>query len=83
MNNEKIIAIIDSLPVIKKAENEWDGYKHHPVTFNLIDKDKLLSALRSEDEKQKNDPNLCCVCHKNYVDSADGFDTCQSCINNI
>lgn len=26
------------------------------------------------------DSNLCCICHKNYVDSADGYDTCQWCL---
>jgi hypothetical protein len=35
------------------------------------------------EQKAKNNPNLCCVCHKNYVDSTNGYDTCQSCLNNI
>jgi hypothetical protein len=25
----------------------------------------------------------CSICHKNWVDSDNGYDTCQSCLNNI
>jgi len=40
--------------------------------------------IKCNQEKHKlNDPNLCSICHKNYVDSANGYDTCQQCLNNI
>ena len=42
-----------------------------------------ISALKEAKEPTLSDPNLCCICHKNYVDSADGYDTCEWCLKNI
>lgn len=36
-----------------------------------------------KEEKRKYDANTCCVCHINYVDSANGYDTCESCSRGI
>jgi hypothetical protein len=36
----------------------------------------IKTILEKENEK---DASLCCVCHKNYVDSRAGFDTCELC----
>ena len=50
---------------------------------------KLINQLESEINSPEqsaqgyNDKNICCVCHKNYVDSDDGFDTCKDCMSNI
>lgn len=43
----------------------------------------IAEEYHEQFERKNDDPNLCCICHKNYVDSADGYDTCQSCLNNI
>lgn len=36
-----------------------------------------------EAEQKALEPCLCCVCKQNYVDTADGFDTCNICASRI
>jgi hypothetical protein len=44
-----------------------------------------LSELKKQlEECEKKDySHLCCICHENYVDSDNGIDTCDSCMNRI
>ena len=39
--------------------------------------------MREEKVKKFYDKNTCVVCHQNYVDSANGFDTCGDCLSRI
>jgi len=44
---------------------------------------KKLHYEHKEKLTKLNNPNLCCICHSNYVDSANGFDTCDRCLKSI
>jgi hypothetical protein len=41
------------------------------------------AKMREEKAKKFYDKNTCVVCHQNYVDSANGFDTCDYCLSRI
>lgn len=41
------------------------------------------AKMKEEKAKKFYDKNTCVVCHQNYVDSANGFDTCDYCLNRI
>lgn len=41
------------------------------------------AKMKEEKAKKFYNKNTCVVCHQNYVDSANGFDTCDYCLNRI
>lgn len=41
------------------------------------------AKMKEEKAKKFYDKNTCVVCHQNYVDSANGFDTCGDCLSRI
>lgn len=43
----------------------------------------LKSQLAEAGEEKKDYSHLCCICHENYVDSDNGYDTCDSCMNRV
>jgi hypothetical protein len=46
--------------------------------------DELADLKKQLEECEKKDySHLCCICHENYVDSDNGIDTCDSCMNRI
>jgi len=62
-----------------------DPCENCDLILNCKDCPVFRKLHKSYMDKQKaiSDPNLCCMCHNNYVDSSSGFDTCDSCIRNI
>jgi len=36
-----------------------------------------------EDKEKEPKVYYCSVCHKNIVDAENGYDTCESCVNNV
>jgi hypothetical protein len=72
--------------------------KYNLDKIKTIDETAMLKLYRKGHEKSVDeylkskvldmnikfkDANLCSVCHINYVDSANGFDTCDRCSTNI
>lgn len=52
----------------------WTQYGKLPTVDEL--KQVIAEALRTH---LANQPNTCCVCHQNYVNTDAGFDTCYQC----
>jgi hypothetical protein len=77
--------LLDARDSVTESVNKY--LANDAILWNLVKEHaKKLSALESqegEEQKRKNDPNLCCVCHVNYVDSGNGYDTCDQCNNNV
>jgi hypothetical protein len=76
------------------AENvirNWIQDEHLPRARMILSTDEICelmqayheSKMREEKAKKFYDKNTCVVCHQNYVDSANGFDTCDYCLNRI
>lgn len=41
------------------------------------------SRMKGESNPVQDNSHKCCICHENYVDSDNGFDTCQDCLNKV
>lgn len=44
---------------------------------------ELRKIAEKAGEEKKDYSHLCCICHENYVDSDNGYDTCDSCMNRV
>lgn len=74
----------------KLAEEILDkilGFKTRSDNFKkeVIEAMQAYHEVKMREEKVKKfyDKNTCVVCHQNYVDSANGFDTCGDCLSRI
>jgi hypothetical protein len=74
------------------AKEFYENQLHDKTTVvGRLEKDEIIelmqayheSKMREEKAKKFYDKNTCMVCHQNYVDSANGFDTCDYCLNRI
>lgn len=72
--------ILDKIELKDICIGEFYYYRHE-----VIEAMQVYHEAKMKEEKAKKfyDKNTCVVCHQNYVDSANGFDTCDYCLNRI
>lgn len=51
---------------------------------SVCTEEEYIEYIKKENEfYDSEEPHLCTVCHKNWVDTAAGFDTCEECLKRI
>jgi hypothetical protein len=43
---KNLLEDINTLPVINKAENTWEGKKYKPLTLRLVELDKVIDLIK-------------------------------------
>lgn len=70
------------IKIADKILGEWET-SYAPLTELRRELYALKSQLAEAGEEKKDYSHLCCICHENYVDSDNGYDTCDSCMNRV
>ena len=50
MNKKEMIEKLKKLPVISKAENTWVNKKLVPITFKLVELDKVIALIQTSEQ---------------------------------
>lgn len=79
--DELIAKMEEYIETSNKLMGNWES--SHILLVNIRQEIDRLKKEIEKEEKRKYDANTCCVCHINYVDSASGYDTCESCSRGI
>jgi len=93
-DSDKYLRLTNDIVSLKSQlaeEKEEDVYtKSLRLLTEFMDKtpsEEIAVELRKIAEKageeKKDYSHLCCICHENYVDSDNGYDTCDSCMNRV
>lgn len=90
--DNKLDAIIKKRIIVDAANFEYcvknnviNGFLLAGIRQSMREYAEIYHEAKMREEKAKKfyDKNTCVVCHQNYVDSANGFDTCDYCLNRI
>lgn len=70
--------------IVKKQDELINWFDDGKTEGDAVIRKKIAELWQQLEECDKKDySHLCCICHENYVDSDNGYDTCDSCMNRI